>query len=421
MIVFLKSGAQVTVADSVIASGAEGEVRNIVSPENYKDSCVKIYYVNKRSSEKERKLSFMVDNPPSDLRGNGYLIAWPLDIVYNENKEFIGFVMPLADPESKELVYLTSTKISNKLSREWHQRFDRSNVKISIMSRLKLMKNIAIPLYQLHATGKYVLGDFKPQNVLVTYSGKIILTDLDSIQIADKERVLFPLQASTDFYMPPECFTQSVGQDKTVPIQLSWDYFSIGVVFYQLLFGLPPYVVTPKNITDDASYEIPQNIAKNLFAFGDNAEMIESFPKLHNNFLIIPKEIQNLFKAAFSSDPAIRPSAKQWGQTLHAEIQKHQDITISESASTTTSASTSTSTSTTTSTLKPEPNPVPKDGINGGLCFLSFFLPIVGWILWWKNRKDFPQKAQACGIWAWVGAVISIMFFVIPLIGLLYY
>lgn len=409
MIVFLKSGAQIIVADSVIASGAEGEVRNIVSPKNYKDSCVKIYYINKRSAERERKLSFMVDNPPGNVRGKGYLIAWPLDLVYNENREFIGFVMPLADSGSKELVYLTSTKISNKLSQEWHERFDRTNGKKSVMSRLKLMKNIAIPLYLLHNTGKYVLGDFKPQNVLVTYNGSIILTDLDSIQITEGQRVLFPLQASTDFYMPPECFTQAVGHDKTVSIQLSWDYFSIGVVFYQLLFGLHPYVVTPKNISDDSSFEIPQNIAGNLFPFGDNADQIASYPKLHDNFLHLPKDIQDLFKSAFSSDPAKRPSSNTWGQVLHSEIMKHKEDT-----SNVVSESTPSPKPKPDPDSEPSPTPVTIDKVNVGLCILSFLLPIVGWILWGINRKQFPQKAQACGVWAWVGALINFMFFVLP-------
>lgn len=102
----------------------------------------------------------------------------------------------------------------------------------------------------------------------------------------------------------------------------SWDNFQIGVVFYQLLFGLHPYVVTPKYIKDDSSSEITDNIAKNLFPFGPNRNAIESFPPLHNKFSILPSEIQTLFKRAFSSNTNERPNADDWGKTIHSEIVK---------------------------------------------------------------------------------------------------
>ena len=322
MKLFLETGESVIVAEDAFSSGGEGEVRRVItSPSKYSNTCAKIYFKSKRTKLQENKLRYMVLNPPARVKGAGFFIGWPLGLLFDDKKKFIGFIMPLAPTDSKELVNLTAIKISNKLSPEWHQRFDRSNGTYALLSRLKLMKNIAIPLHLLHSTGKYVLGDFKPQNVLVTYSGTITLIDMDSIQICEEEKLLYPFTASTDFYMPPEYYSDGVGRNKSI-INISWDNFAISVVFYQLLFGLHPYVVTPKNIKDDTSSEIPQNIKNNLFPFGENSKNIESFPEPHNKFLRLPDKIQRLFKCAFSKYPNNRPNVEDWGKILNEEIMK---------------------------------------------------------------------------------------------------
>lgn len=323
MKVFTENNIAITLSDTSFSEGGEGKIFKVISaPPQFNDTCVKIYFDKYRTKKKASKISYMAQNPPSKIKGKGFMIGWPLAVIVDSQKAFLGFMMYLAPNDSKQLVNLTATKVSKKLGEEWHRFFDRENGKLSLVSRLKLIHNIAIPVHLLHSTGKYVLTDFKPQNVLVTRNGIVTLVDLDSIQITEGNQMLFSFEVLTPMYMPPEYYTKSVGQNSSKALSKSWDNFQLGVVFYQLLFGLHPYVVTPKIIKDDSSSEITENIAQNLFPFGPNKAYIESYPNLHKKFTILPPDIQALFIKAFSSRTEERPNAEEWGKTIHAEIKK---------------------------------------------------------------------------------------------------
>ncbi len=332
MLVYTKNREQIVIADSAMSSGGEGEVREIITaPSRFANSCAKIYYQKRRTKQLEEKINYMTKNPPAKVVGNGFMIGWPIASLYDSSLRFLGFVMPLAPKGSKQLVNLTSLKISKKLESEWHIKYDRTLGKKSLIARLKLINNIAIPVHLLHATGRYVLKDFKPQNILVTHTGQVTIVDMDSVQITEHGKLLFPASVATDGYMPPEFYTDNVGHDITIPILQSWDLFALGVIYYQILFGLHPFVVTPWMQKDDSSNEISQNIAQGLFPFGSMAHKVRGYPEPHNNFKIIPLNLQNFFKRAFSNNPSSRPSAEEWGKAIHAILAstKH-DIVPSE-------------------------------------------------------------------------------------------
>lgn len=318
MRVYTENGSALILSDDAFSEGGEGKVFAVTSaPEPYKNTCVKIYFDKYRTPQKAGKIRYMVNNPPASIKGKGFLIGWPLAVVEDDSRSFLGFVMYLAPSGSKELINLTATKVSKKLGAEWHQYYDRSNGKFALVNRLKMIHNIAIPLYYLHYTQKYVLKDFKPQNLLVTRNGDVTLVDMDSIQITEGGRLLYPGDVRTPDYTPPEYYNEHVGQNLTDVLNTSWDSFSIGVVFYQIMFGLHPYVVTPKYVVDDSSSEITDKIARNLFPFGENAGAVASYPDLHNKFSILPPTIQSLFKRAFSSNTQNRPGADEWGKATH--------------------------------------------------------------------------------------------------------
>ena len=327
MKVFTENNIAITLADDSFSEGGEGKIFKVISaPQQFNNTCVKIYFDKYRTPKKASKIRYMAQNPPSQIKGKGFLIGWPLAVIVDSHRAFLGFMMYLAPSDSQQLVNLTATKVSKKLGAEWHQFFDRENGKFSLLSRLKLIHNIAIPVHLLHSTGKYVLTDFKPQNVLVTRNGIVTLVDLDSIQITEGNQLLFSFEVLTPMYIPTEYYTKGVGMNTSRALSKSWDNFQIGVVFYQLLFGLHPYVVTPKYIKDDSSSEITDNIAKNLFPFGPNRNAIESFPPLHNKFSILPPEIQTLFKRAFSSNTNERPNAEDWGKIIHQVIKDAGEV-----------------------------------------------------------------------------------------------
>ena len=318
MIVYTKEREAITLEDSAFSSGGEGEVRGVkTAPVRFKNVCVKIYYQKKRSKQQEDKIDFMVANPPAKVEGRGFMIGWPIATIYDNASKFLGFMMPLAPKGSKQLVNLTALKLNKKLDQIWFDKYDRAIGKNALIARLKLINNISIPIHLLHSTGRYVLKDFKPQNVLVTPNGSVTIVDMDSVQITNSSKLLFPGTAATDLYMPMEFYTDNVGHNASIPLHVSWDLFAIGVVFYQLMFGLHPFVVTPWVMKDDSCNEISQNIAQGLFPFGSLAHKIKGYPEPHNNFKIIPANVQTLFKRAFDSNQTTRPSAEEWGKTIH--------------------------------------------------------------------------------------------------------
>lgn len=323
MIVYTSKNESIVLSDDAMSSGGEGEIHSVVyKPARFGNNiCVKIYFKPKRTTQLENKLNYMVANPPNQIYSANNMIGWPLDVVYDNQKNFIGFVMPLAYSGSEPLIVMTAKKLSKKLNPVWFDKYDRSLGAVSMIARLKLICNIAIPIHILHSTRKYVLKDFKPENVLVTYDGKVTLVDMDSVQITENGRMLFPGTAATPNYIPPEYYTRGIGKNIRIPIENSWDYFAIGVVFYQVIFGLHPYVVMPAVIKDDCN-EIFQNIAQNLFPFGANAARISNYPPPHKNFTRLPVELQTLFKNAFSDDTNARPKLEMWVKVIKSVIKQ---------------------------------------------------------------------------------------------------
>lgn len=329
MRVFTSKHEPIELAEKPFASGGEGAVFKVKTASRHlKESCVKLYHVSKKTSnreivknrEREERIKYMVNNPPSAIRGENFMIGWPMDWVTNQQGIFIGFVMPMGFTGSKELVNLTATTLNKKLGQEWQERYDRSLGKKALLSRLKLICNIAIPVHILHSTGKYVLRDFKPQNVLVTSDGKVTIVDMDSIQISVGNKLLYRATAHTPDYVPPEFYNLGVGKKECHLISQSWDMFAVGVVFYQLLFGLHPYTITPIIQQDGGENSTSQNISSNLFPFGRNAQLIAVRPPLHDKFNVLPKNIRDLFVRTFTDDIGNRPTAESWGRIIHKVV-----------------------------------------------------------------------------------------------------
>lgn len=321
MDVYTSKRVRLTLDDAAFSSGGEGEVHRVLSGFAAQgEVCVKIYYKDKRTGLLEAKVRYMVKNPPSRTEGTGFMLCWPIDFVTDASGVFMGFMMRMAYPGSRQLIALTATKLNRKFDSEWQMRYDRSNGKYALVSRMKLMNNIAIPVSILHHTGKYVLKDFKPENVLVTYDGRVSLVDMDSVQISENGRLLFPGTGMTPNYIPSEYYSRSVGKDVCEVLEVSWDEFAVGTVFYQLLFGLHPYCVTPCATSEDDTNDIFRNIARGLFPFGPNRSQIRSYPPLHDKFKVLPPKLQNLFLRTFSDVPSERPSAEDWGKVIHELI-----------------------------------------------------------------------------------------------------
>lgn len=306
----LQNGATLSVADNPLGEGGEGAVYEILSPANYRNSVAKILYPDKRTNERRYKVRYMVDNPPANIQdGNGHnFLIWPQQILL-ENNDFVGFIMPKA--EGIDLEELCRVKLKPELGSEW-QKFYRDNSD-SMILRLILCSNIAKAVNALHATGHYVIGDLKPENIRVKSNGLVSILDLDSCQISDGGQIRFQSKMNTPKYNPPETIIEHK--------ELSWDLFIIGVIFYEILCGIHPFIGTTKAPYENLNTP-EQKIQAGLFPFGSKSNYFEVIAIPHYNFKNLPDRVQKLFLRCFDqgiTNPAIRPNTTDWLNNLTAK------------------------------------------------------------------------------------------------------
>ena len=89
-------------------------------------------------------------------------------------------------------------------------------------------------LRYLHGKG-LMHRDIRPENLLLDQEGHIHLCNFKSAILLPKDqRAILKERAGTITYMPPESLFQTGYRE-------SFDYWSLGIVLFELMFGLPPY------------------------------------------------------------------------------------------------------------------------------------------------------------------------------------
>ncbi len=313
--IYTSTGTLIELSKAPFAKGGEGQLYHVLSPTNWQNRVAKIYHPNKRTAVRKDKLTYIVQHPLHlDTQNQTSLVAWPLELIY-ENKQFIGFLMPIAKGELLEV--LAAPKLPKKLSKDnkW-QRFDLKQ-STALELRKKVCFNIAVALQKVHATGKYILVDLKPENVLIQSNGLVSLVDMDSIQIVEDGKHLFSAAVATPEFAPPE-FHKVTNSLKIS----SWDEFSLAVIFYKILLGIHPFAATATGKFEQA-VTLGDKIALGLYVHHpDLQKNFQSIPPPHSGFHQLPIPLQHLFNSCFVEgleDTTLRPSAEDWCLALGGE------------------------------------------------------------------------------------------------------
>ncbi|EGG10403.1 uncharacterized protein MELLADRAFT_115517 [Melampsora larici-populina 98AG31] len=142
-------------------------------------------------------------------------------------------------------------------------------------------------LEHLHAYD-VIYRDLKPENILLDYTGHIALCDFGLCKLNMSESEKTNTFCGTPEYLSPELLLGN-GYSKTV------DWWTLGVLIYEMLSGLPPYY-------DENVNEMYRKILSNPLKFGDE----------------IKSEARSLLSGLLTRNPAQR-----LGNNGAEEIKKH--------------------------------------------------------------------------------------------------
>ncbi|MCP4438532.1 MAG: serine/threonine protein kinase [Aureispira sp.] len=301
----------ILVEDKPFASGGEGGLHEILEPARLMTYVAKIFHANKRDKEKEKKIKYLIANPPSfEYSPEHQPIIWVEKALYDEKGEFIGFIMPRAHGEKLEI--LCSPKLPKSLGGEWNRlRFGHDE---AMRLRMKVCYNLAAAIHQIHATGRYVLVDLKPDNILIRSNGVVSIVDTDSIEVIENGETLFPATVVTPEYTPAEYYN-GVKPGKVL-IEDTWDRFSLAVIYYRLLMGVHPFAASSA-APYDVLTSLGDKIKEGLFVHTKTPKSkFLVIPPPHKKFKTLDDTLRQCFMKTLDlgyEDIHQRTTAEEWG------------------------------------------------------------------------------------------------------------
>jgi DNA-binding helix-hairpin-helix protein with protein kinase domain len=332
---FDSSGKQLRIGNEL----GQGGAAVVYAHGLHSDKAVKIFkpeYLKKEKSLAKRLKKLFDLSQQADLyipiKGQKKSIgSWPQDLVKNRSGKVVGFVMDTVQ-ESVELTQIIGALDTNiafykyknhKNYKLWKNTFIYTP--ILIKNRVILCYMLALyfdKIYNLKTKDGRPLNldicnyDIKPQNVLVSLESNAIfpfILDLDNLTLKNSTGIIKPDNPQiTPEYSAPEG-----------PIDKYYDYFSLAVIFYQLILCRHPFGVFGGTRFKDGS--TPDFMVKKMcFAWGRNRKYLDVNSQnciFHGNFRFLSSEIQKLFLRAFDSDLSQnRPSPDEWVKALQSYI-----------------------------------------------------------------------------------------------------
>lgn len=260
--------------------------------------------------ERVQKLEVMVAYPPRDpnLTQGHPTLAWPQDLLENQQGECVGFLMPLI-PRSLKLSSIYNPRLRSRKAPQFNWYY----LHVTAL-------NLAAILQSLHRSG-YVVGDLKPQNLMVNPQALVAVIDTDSFQIREPHTgKVFRCLVGSEGFTPVELLGKTLADLDQTEAQ---DCFRLGVIIHLLLFGDHPF--KGRWIGAGESPNPTELIRRGFWPFGPNS-LIQPGPNTMPLEIVHPA-IQACFDQCFTAghqQPEARPTAQTWYQALRSAIAELQ-------------------------------------------------------------------------------------------------
>lgn len=287
-----KSG-KVYEIDQQLASGGEGTVYTVKGDSTI---VIKQYHAKALSSNAdalEKKLTAMVNDTNFNSYNDGALrFAWPMDLVYDMNSKFAGFVMPYAKNTYEFHQLMWPDK------REQFKRYD-------YMRSIAVSYNLAQAVKYVHDNG-YVLGDMNIKNFRFDNMCRVIVLDVDSFDLTNKvndprckccvgiaEYLAPELQGIGDLSRPSARFTRES------------DYFSMALLIFKFLMdGTHPFNA-PRITNVDGYSSSAGAVASHPDIVNGNCPFVREgtgkmIPPYAPDYAMLPANLRELFRRTFA-------------------------------------------------------------------------------------------------------------------------
>jgi DNA-binding helix-hairpin-helix protein with protein kinase domain len=294
-----RTGQNISLVQQLATSG-EGDIWRT----DRLGTLAKIYYSPKL--ERIQKLEVMIAHPPQDPNAhiNHISFAWPNSLLQDASGVAVGFLMPEVS-NALELL-----EVYNPLRRQ------KALPEFNWLYLHATAMNVASLVWAIHLAG-YVLGDLKPQNILVTNGALPSIIDTDSFQVRHpKTGELYRCPVGSEGFTPAELLGQDLA---TVEQTVIHDRFRLGVIIHLLLFGDHPF--KGRWVGPGDSPDPNELLQQGWWPYAPNSP-IQASP-LTTPLAVVHPAVQDCFLRCFNGghlNPSARPTANEWVGVLREAI-----------------------------------------------------------------------------------------------------
>jgi DNA-binding helix-hairpin-helix protein with protein kinase domain len=261
-----------------------------------------------RRLEAADKITVMLKHPPSNptARYSHPSYAWPAALISGPGDNVVlGFIMP-AITGMREVFDFYNPAQRRGCCPYFDYRYLHQTA-----------RNISGIFREIHTRG-YVVGDVNQRNIFVSDRALVTIIDTDSFQVKDPSTGrLFYCRVRSDGFIPPEAYR--IGRTD-VERSIPQDLFGLGVlVFHLLMEGVHPFSCIDPSQGGMRLWQ--DRIISGDFPYAPGSQL--SPMKTAPPFDVLNPDLRRLFMRCFiegHKDPAARPTAKEWQQTLDAAI-----------------------------------------------------------------------------------------------------
>ena len=212
-----------------VASGGEGII--YTTDTQY---VAKIYKNENNTRRKYEKLKKMVSK-----KINCEGVCYPVELLYNKNKDFIGYLMPKGYEIAKSIFI---PKLLLKKFPSWKKK-DTVELCITILNKIKYLHDRNI-----------IIGDINPRNILVSSPKEVYFVDTDSYQIEE-----FPCPVGMSPFKAPEILDKK--EFRNFLRTKGNENFAMGTLLFMIMLpGKPPYA-------QQGGENMDENILKMNFSY----------------------------------------------------------------------------------------------------------------------------------------------------------